>query len=166
MANSGEFFASRQVSPAFIFMEDPGQRRISFPSVTVSRPNVSIFGSVSIPLTRSRSSVKHSSSRTRFERQNSRFQSIYDDINEKRKVFSPTLDLRGHRAEEALDELQHFLDDAQLLSEKELRILHGKGWGILKTIIRQRLQTLPEVQSFHSASRESGGDGVTVVRMK
>ena len=102
----------------------------------------------------------------RTERQNSRFQSIYDDINEKRKVFSPTLDLRGHRAEEALDELQHFLDDAQLLSEKELRILHGKGWGILKTIIRQRLQTLPEVQSFHSASLESGGDGVTVVRMK
>ena len=102
----------------------------------------------------------------RTDRQNSRFQSIFDDINEKRKVFNPTLDLRGHRAEEALDELQHFLDDAQLLSEKELRVMHGKGWGILKTIIRQRLQTMPEVQSFHSASLESGGDGVTVVRMK
>ncbi len=102
----------------------------------------------------------------RTERQNNRFQSIYDDINEKRKVFSPTLDLRGHRAEEALDELQHFLDDAQLLSEKELRILHGKGWGILKTIVRQRLQSIPEVQSFHSASLESGGDGVTIVRMR
>lgn len=102
----------------------------------------------------------------RTERQNNRFQSIYDDINEKRKVFSPTLDLRGHRAEEALDELQRFLDDAQLLSEKELRILHGKGWGILKTIVRQRLQSIPEVQSFHSASLESGGDGVTIVRMR
>lgn len=102
----------------------------------------------------------------RTERQNNRFQSIYDAINEKRKVFSPTLDLRGHRAEEALDELQRFLDDAQLLSEKELRILHGKGWGILKTIVRQRLQSIPEVQSFHSASLESGGDGVTIVRMR
>lgn len=102
----------------------------------------------------------------RTDRQKSRFQSIYDDINEKRKLFSPSLDLRGHRAEEALDLLQHFLDDAQLLSEKELRILHGKGWGILKTIIRQHLQSLPEVQSFHSASLESGGDGVTIVKMK
>ena len=102
----------------------------------------------------------------RTEQKNNRFQSIYDDINEKRKVFNPTLDLRGHRAEEALGELQHFLDDAQLLSEKDLRILHGKGWGILKTIVRQQLQSMPEVQSFHSASLESGGDGVTVVRMR
>ena len=100
------------------------------------------------------------------QRQNSRFQSIYDDINEKRKLFNPTLDLRGHRAEEALAELQRFIDDAQLLSEKELRILHGKGYGILKTIIRQRLQSMPEVQSFHSASIETGGDGITVVVLR
>ncbi len=102
----------------------------------------------------------------RTDRQNNRFQSIYDDINEKRKHFTPTLDLRGHRADEALGELQRFIDDAQLLSERELRILHGKGYGILKTVIRQRLQTIPEVRSFHSASIESGGDGVTVVLMK
>ena len=100
------------------------------------------------------------------QRQNSRFQSIYDDINEKRKLFNPTLDLRGHRAEEALAELQRFIDDAQLLSEKELRILHGKGYGILKTIIRQRLQSMPEVQLFHSASIETGGDGITVVVLR
>ena len=100
------------------------------------------------------------------QRQNSRFQSIYDDINEKRKLFNPTLDLRGHRAEEALAELQRFIDDAQLLSEKELRILHGKGYGILKTIIRQRLQSMPEVHSFHSASLETGGDGITVVVLR
>jgi DNA mismatch repair protein MutS2 len=72
----------------------------------------------------------------RTDRQNNRFQSIYDDINEKRKHFTPTLDLRGHRADEALGELQRFIDDAQLLSERELRILHGKGYGILKTVIR------------------------------
>lgn len=99
-------------------------------------------------------------------RQNNRFQSIYDDINEKRKVFNPTLDLRGHRAEESLAELQHFLDDAQLLSEKELRILHGKGYGILKTLIRQQLQSMPEVESFHSAPVDTGGDGITVVHLR
>ena len=94
-----------------------------------------------------------------------RFQSIYDDINEKRKYFSPTLDLRGHRAEEALTELQHFLDEAQLLGERELRILHGKGYGILKTLIREQLQANKEVQSFHSERLELGGDGITVVHL-
>ncbi|MBR6330180.1 MAG: Smr/MutS family protein [Bacteroidales bacterium] len=100
------------------------------------------------------------------QQRNNRFQSIYDDINEKRKAFNPTLDLRGHRAEEALAELQHFLDDAQLLSEKELRILHGKGYGILKTLIRQQLQSMSEVQSFHSAPVDLGGDGITVVHLR
>ena len=95
-----------------------------------------------------------------------RFQSIYDDINEKRKYFNPTLDLRGHRAEEALSELQHFLDDAQLLGERELRILHGKGYGILKTLIREQLQANKEVRSFHSERLELGGDGITVVHLK
>ena len=94
-----------------------------------------------------------------------RFQSIYDDINEKRKYFNPTLDLRGHRAEEALSELQHFLDEAQLLGEHELRILHGKGYGILKTLIREQLQANKEVQSFHSERLELGGDGITVVHL-
>lgn len=98
--------------------------------------------------------------------QNSRFQSIYDDINEKRKVFNPTIDLRGQRADEALANLQHFLDDAQLLSEKELRILHGKGYGILKQIIRDYLQANRDVQSFRSERLELGGDGITVVQLK
>ena len=121
---------------------------------------------MTIPLDRLSKTQKKSIPVDRTDRQNSRFQSIYDDINEKRKSFSPSLDLRGHRADEALDLLQRFLDDAQLLSEKQLRILHGKGWGILKTIVRQRLQSIPEVQSFHSASLESGGDGVTIVILK
>lgn len=95
-----------------------------------------------------------------------RFQSIYDDINEKRKSFNPTLDLRGQRVDEALDNLQHFLDDAQLLSEKELRILHGKGYGILKQAIRDYLQGNRDVRSFHSEAIEFGGDGITVVLLR
>ena len=94
------------------------------------------------------------------------FQSIYDDINEKRKTFNPTLDLRGQRADEALENLQHFLDDAQLLSEKELRILHGKGYGILKQIIRDYLQGNRDVRSYRSERLELGGDGITVVQLK
>ncbi|MBO4307256.1 MAG: Smr/MutS family protein [Bacteroidales bacterium] len=100
------------------------------------------------------------------ERRNNRFQSIFDDINEKRKTFNTTLDLRGHRAEEALSELHGFLDDARLLSEKELRILHGKGYGILKTVIRQQLQSEQDVVSYGSERVELGGDGITVVHLK
>lgn len=96
----------------------------------------------------------------------SRFQSIYDDINDKRLSFSPQLDLRGHRAEEALVEVDHFIDEALLLGEKELRILHGKGYGILKSLVRQHLQANPDVQSYHAERVELGGDGITVVHLK
>lgn len=99
-------------------------------------------------------------------RQDSHFQSIYDEINEKRKYFNPTLDLRGQRADEALSMLQHHIDEAMLLSEKELRILHGKGYGILKTIVREFLQGSRDVQSFHSEQMQLGGDGVTVVHLR
>ena len=102
----------------------------------------------------------------KLSRQNNRFQSIHDDINEKRKTFNPTIDLRGQRADEAMENLQHFLDDAQLLSEKELRILHGKGYGILKQIIRDYLMGNRDVKSFHSERLELGGDGITVVHLK
>lgn len=92
--------------------------------------------------------------------------SIYDDMNDKRKSFNPTLDLRGHRAEEAIDMLHRFLDDALLLSEKEVRILHGKGYGILMQVIRQELQASRDVRTFHPEKLELGGEGVTVVDLR
>ncbi len=92
--------------------------------------------------------------------------SIYDEMNDKRKSFNPTLDLRGHRAEEAIDLLHRFLDDALLLSEKEVRILHGKGYGILMQIIQQELKSMREVRTFHPEKVELGGVGVTIVELR
>ncbi len=92
--------------------------------------------------------------------------SIYDDLNDKRKHFNPTLDLRGHRAEEAITELHQFLDNAILLSEKEVRILHGKGYGILMQIISQELRAMREVRTFHPEKLELGGAGITVVELR
>ncbi len=92
--------------------------------------------------------------------------SIYDDLNDKRKHFNPTLDLRGHRAEEAIAELHQFLDNAILLSEKEVRILHGKGYGILMQIISQELRAMREVRTFHPEKLELGGAGITVVELR
>jgi DNA mismatch repair protein MutS2 len=91
---------------------------------------------------------------------------IYDDMNEKRAKFNPTLDLRGHRAEEAIDMLHRFIDDALLLSEKEVRILHGKGYGILIQVISQELKTMREVRTFHPEKLELGGAGITVVELR
>ncbi len=91
---------------------------------------------------------------------------IYDEMNEKRAHFNPTLDLRGHHAEEALDMLHHFLDEALLLSEKEVRILHGKGYGILMQVIHQELKGMREVRTFHPEKVELGGVGVTIVQLR
>ena len=121
---------------------------------------------MTIPLDRLSGTKKKGIPVDKLSRQNSRFQSIYDDINEKRKTFNPTIDLRGQRGDEAMENLQRFLDDAQLLSEKELRILHGKGYGILKQMIREYLQGNRDVQWFRSEKLELGGDGITVVKLK
>ena len=120
---------------------------------------------MTIPVARLQKTKKKALPVDKTSRQNNRYQSIYDEINEKRKYFNPTLDLRGQRAEDALNEMQRFLDEAQLLGEKEVRILHGKGYGILKSLIRQRLQGMKEVQSCHSERLELGGDGITVVHL-
>lgn len=97
---------------------------------------------------------------------NSRYKSIYDEINKKRINFNPTIDLRGKRAEEALQMLEQYIDEAILLSEKEIRILHGTGYGILKEIIRNRLRTHSEVKNFRPEVLELGGEGITVVALK
>ena len=121
---------------------------------------------MSIPLDRLEKTEKKNIPVDKSAQKGSRFQTIYDDINEKRKYFNPTIDLRGQRAEEALSELQRFFDEAQLLGERELRILHGKGYGILKSLIREHLQANRDVQTFHSERLELGGDGITVVHLR
>ena len=92
--------------------------------------------------------------------------SVMADINEKRARFNPTLDLRGFRAEEAIDALASFIDEAVLLSEREVRILHGTGYGILKTIVRQELHANRHVRTFHPERLELGGEGITVAELR
>lgn len=96
----------------------------------------------------------------------SRFQTIYDDLNRKRADFSPTLDLRGRRVAEALDMIEKHIDEAKLLSERELRLLHGTGYGILKTAIREYLHNNRDVRSFRAERLELGGEGITVVELR
>ena len=91
---------------------------------------------------------------------------IMNDINEKAEKFNLTLDVRGQRGDEAIDNVSKYIDEANLLSIKEVSILHGKGNGILRKLIREYLNHQSCVQSFCDASLETGGTGITRVTLK
>ena len=92
--------------------------------------------------------------------------SIMSDINEKAQHFNLTLDVRGQRGDEAVDNVAKYIDETNLLSIKEVSILHGKGNGILRKLIREYLSKQSCVQSFNDASLETGGAGITRVTLK
>lgn len=75
------------------------------------------------------------------------------------------LDLRGWRVEDALEEVERYLDNAALAGMPFVRILHGKGTGALRQAIRQQLSHHPLVKSQASADAKDGGDGVTIVTL-
>jgi DNA mismatch repair protein MutS2 len=75
------------------------------------------------------------------------------------------LDLRGERAEDALRQIEDYLDDAYLAGLSRVRIIHGKGTGALRKAARDLLSGHPLVQSFRSGDRHEGDEGVTMVDM-
>jgi len=85
------------------------------------------------------------------------------DLNKKKSEFDSILDVRGQRVIDVLPKVDHFLDEALLLGFSELRILHGKGDGILRATIRKHLQEIPQVANFKDEDIERGGVGITVV---
>ncbi|MDX1627193.1 MAG: endonuclease MutS2 [Fulvivirga sp.] len=88
------------------------------------------------------------------------------DLARKRADFTTTLDLRGKRGEEALPEVDKFIDNALLFNVNEVKILHGKGDGILKDLVRQHLKGAPFIESMYDEHIERGGAGITVVELK
>ncbi len=94
------------------------------------------------------------------------YQSFYEDLQRKLLQFELTLDLRGKRAEESHSLLQHYIDDAILLNIPEVRILHGKGNGVLRQVTRDYLASVKEVRKYVDEVLERGGAGVTVVNFR
>lgn len=88
------------------------------------------------------------------------------DLNEKMMNFSFNLDIRGYRGEESLGELDRFMDSALMLGYPELRIVHGKGDGILRTLVRNHLRSYKQVASMADEHADRGGQGVTLVKMR
>lgn len=89
--------------------------------------------------------------------------STSDDSRERQLKFKNEIDVRGMRADEALQAVTYFLDDAVQFNASRLRILHGTGHGILKTLIRQQLKANPNVADFHDEDVRFGGAGITVI---
>lgn len=86
-----------------------------------------------------------------------------DNIYEKKLNFKQDIDVRGMRGDEALQAITYFVDDAILVGMDRVRILHGTGTGILRTLIRQYLQTVPGVRHFADEHVQFGGAGITIV---
>ena len=86
-----------------------------------------------------------------------------DSMYEKKLNFKQDIDVRGMRGDEALQAVTYFIDDAILVGMSRVRILHGTGTGILRTLIRQYLQTVPGISHFADEHIQFGGAGITVV---
>lgn len=94
------------------------------------------------------------------------YQNMVNDMNARMANFRITIDVRGKRADETEMLIQRYIDEAIMLHVSEVRILHGKGNGVLRSIIRNYLSGIPEVRHFSDASLETGGSGITLVTLK
>lgn len=88
-----------------------------------------------------------------------------DDIRERKLNFKQDIDVRGMRADEAIQAITYFIDDAIVANVSPVRILHGTGSGILRTILRQHLSTINGVRSYHDEHVDFGGAGITIVNL-
>ena len=87
------------------------------------------------------------------------------NVSTRRVQFRPDIDLRGKRADEAMEIVVDFIDEAIMVSARELRILHGKGNGILRQLIREYLRTVDLVEWYGDEHIERGGAGITLVKL-
>jgi DNA mismatch repair protein MutS2 len=86
------------------------------------------------------------------------------DVSQRKLHFKTAIDVRGQRAEEALDNVTQFIDEALIVGASEVKILHGKGNGILKEEIRKLLHTFGGISSIADEHLDRGGAGITVVQ--
>jgi DNA mismatch repair protein MutS2 len=90
---------------------------------------------------------------------------LTENFSQRRLSFKPEIDIRGQRAEEAIQKIQEFIDEAIMFEVPQLRILHGKGAGILKETIRNYLRSEPMVRTFKDEHVDFGGAGITIVNL-
>jgi len=125
-----------------------------------------LFGSLKIR-TRTDNLVSATRSEIRTWEANQKFSkpsvSVYNQLNDKMAEFKMSIDIRGKKAEEAHEIIARYIDQAILLRVHEVRILHGKGDGVLRNILHAQLRDSPEVARYEDESLERGGHGITLV---
>ena len=87
-------------------------------------------------------------------------------IRERKLAFKPELDVRGERLSDALEIVMRYVDDAIMLGMPSVRIVHGKGTGVLHEEIQKLLRTMPGVTSVRDEHIQFGGSGVTIVGLE
>ena len=92
--------------------------------------------------------------------------SVTSQIHKKQLSFRQEIDVRGMRGDEALQTITAYIDDAILVGAARVRILHGTGNGILRQLIRQYLNTVPQIKSAHDEHIQLGGAGITIVELE
>ncbi|WP_161890719.1 endonuclease MutS2 [Pontibacter russatus] len=88
------------------------------------------------------------------------------NITQRMADFTTTLDIRGEYAEEALTKVMNFTDEAIMLGIPEIKIIHGRGNGVLRQVVRDYLHSVREVASLGNEATERGGDGATMAVLK
>ena len=91
--------------------------------------------------------------------------SFSEDIQQRRLNFKQEIDIRGMRGDEAIAKVQKFLDDASFTGVRTLKILHGKGNGILRQLVRDYLSSSDFIRSFTDAHADRGGAGITEIQL-
>ena len=91
---------------------------------------------------------------------------VDSSINERKLNFSTELDVRGERLNDAIEKVTRYVDDAIMLNISSVRIIHGKGTGVLRDEIQRYLRTMPGVASAKDEHIQFGGSGVTIVNFE
>lgn len=109
--------------------------------------------------------VSNNEAKRELRQYNATSANVSRNLHQKRLTFKPEIDIRGQRAEEAIGNIQNFIDEALMLGINEVRILHGKGNGILKETIRNYIKTDPAINSYRDEHVDFGGAGITVISL-
>ena len=91
---------------------------------------------------------------------------VGDTVRERKLNFKSEIDVRGKRTEEAIELVSNLLDEALMCEVHTVRVLHGKGNGILRQMLRQYIDTLPFVVSMRDEHVQFGGSGITIVELE
>ena len=91
---------------------------------------------------------------------------IDTSINERKLNFSTELDVRGERLNDAVEKVTRYVDDAVMLGVSSVRIIHGKGTGVLRDELQKLIRTIPGVASVRDEHIQFGGTGVTIVNFE